>query len=319
MSSSVLRLPQIISPAKFWSFESFLFDADGVIWRETLLLPGAQIIIQQLIDAGKRVLIVTNNSTRDADEHATKCQKMGLTAINADNIVCSSNVLVHQIKKLKASSTNSKLPIYLFGSVGLQNVLNRNGIESFGPGPDVVPADKEFHFDAAADLIDLRPVFAVAAAFDAHISYPKIVKAINYLADPTVPFLCTNEDAVFPGPLRGSRATLVPGAGTVSSVLRYVSGREPMVMGKPSRICWEYICERFPDQINPDRTLMIGDRCDTDILFGQASGLTTLLMLTGVTSMADVERFASQGKDLLVPDFYASTLKQLLLDNGRKE
>jgi ribonucleotide monophosphatase NagD (HAD superfamily) len=53
-------------------------------------------------------------------------------------------------------------------------------------------------------------------------------------------------------------------------------------------------------------------RCDTDIKFGRDAGLSTLLVLTGVNSLADVERFATQGKDSLVADFFAPTLSHLL-------
>jgi ribonucleotide monophosphatase NagD (HAD superfamily) len=55
-------------------------------------------------------------------------------------------------------------------------------------------------------------------------------------------------------------------------------------------------------------------RCDTDILFGHNSGLTTLLVLTGVTTMSEVEQFAGQGKATLVPDFYVPTLSHLLAE-----
>lgn len=77
MSPSALRLPQRASVEHIWkSFDTFLFDADGVLWREQNTLDGAVELVQKLVAAGKRVLVVTNNSTRDSNEHATKLAKM---------------------------------------------------------------------------------------------------------------------------------------------------------------------------------------------------------------------------------------------------
>jgi hypothetical protein len=64
---------------------------------------------------------------------------------NAENIVCSGEVLAYHIKKLKSSpeyATTANFPIYLVGSVELQKLLEREGIESFGPGPDPFPDDQ---------------------------------------------------------------------------------------------------------------------------------------------------------------------------------
>ena len=92
-------------------------------------------------------------------------------------MICSGEVLVHHLKKLKCDAANAAtahLPVYLFGSTALQNLLKRNGIESFGPGPDILPSSEEFRFDSAHQHISAEPVFAVVSAFDAHISYPKV-------------------------------------------------------------------------------------------------------------------------------------------------
>uniref|UniRef100_A0A183BJL1 DH domain-containing protein n=1 Tax=Globodera pallida TaxID=36090 RepID=A0A183BJL1_GLOPA len=119
------------------------------------------------------------------------------------------------------------------------------------------------------------------------------------------------QNAAFPGP---NPDIVIPGAGSVTSVLRHVSGRQPAVMGKPSKLCWEYICSKVGDMalLDPRKTVMIGDRCDTDIQFGRLNGLSTILTLTGVHSLADVERFAGQARSLLVPEFFVNSLAELL-------
>lgn len=76
------------------------------------------------------------------------------------------------------------------------------------------------------DIDTSQRVFAVVAGFDPHMSYIKVMKAVNYLKDPAVHFIVTNEDLTFPG---SNPDVVVPGAGTVSTVLRAISGRTPMV------------------------------------------------------------------------------------------
>jgi len=110
------------------------------------------------------------------------------------------------------------LPVYLFGSPGLEKILNEAGIETIGVGPDTIDkytSDGTFLMD-----IDIsRRVFAVVGSFDNHISYAKIMKAVNYLKDPKVHFVVSNEDLTFPGSVPG---VIVPGAGIVSCVLKVV-------------------------------------------------------------------------------------------------
>ena len=64
-------------------------------------------------------------------------------------------------------------------------------------------------------------------------SYPKIMKAVNYLSRPGVEFLVTNEDLSFPTQRKG---VVVPGSGAMSVCIRAVSGREPIVFGKPAKV-----------------------------------------------------------------------------------
>lgn len=71
-----------------------------------------------------------------------------------------------------------------------------------------------------------RKVSAVVASYDSHLSYVKVMKAVNYLKDENVLFIVTNEDLTFPGSVSG---VIVPGAGTVSVPLRAITGREPIV------------------------------------------------------------------------------------------
>ena len=105
-------------------------------------------------------------------------------------------------------------------------------------------------------------MFAVVASYDRFMNLDKLSKAVNYLCreqGPRVHFIATNEDVSFP--LKPGEITL--GAGIVSTALTRATGRLPLVMGKPCRPMWKYICQRSAGQgkkIEPGRTLMVGDR-----------------------------------------------------------
>lgn len=127
---------------------------------------------------------------------------------------------------------------------------------------------------------------------DKSINYTKISKAFQYLRlNPGCHFIATNEDGTYP-----SASGLLPGAGSLSATLRYALGRDPICTGKPAstmldciKAKWVHLRKfRKSPQIHfhrvdfdPKRTIMVGDRLNTDILFGQRGGLTTLLVLTG--------------------------------------
>lgn len=84
-------------------------------------------------------------------------------------------------------------------------------------------------------------------------------------------------------------------------------------MGKPEEYMVKVLKER--SNINPQRTLMIGDRCNTDIIFGTRCGFLTLLVLTGITTLSDVEKWKQserQEERDLVPNYYIDALGDLL-------
>jgi phosphoglycolate phosphatase len=67
----------------FWkAYDNFIFDADGVLWTGQKAIDGAPEVINKLIDAGKRVLILTNNSTRGLDQWVEKCHKLEFTGLS---------------------------------------------------------------------------------------------------------------------------------------------------------------------------------------------------------------------------------------------
>lgn len=89
-------------------------------------------------------------------------------------------------------------------------------------------------------------------------------------------------------------------------------GRDPVVMGKPNAAYWTAIKNVYPE-IDPKRTLMIGDKLSTDVAFGNRNGLAyTLLVETGVDKLADAKAAAADKNcHHLVPKYYLKSLSDL--------
>jgi len=142
-------------------------------------------------------------------------------------------------------------------------------------------------------------VAAVVCGLDTQINYTKLSKAFQYLTkNPDCLFIATNEDSTYP-----SAHGLLPGAGSISAPLRYALGKDPICTGKPAGTMLD--CVKAKVHFDPERTIMVGDRLNTDILFGQNGGIKTLLVFTGITSEDEI---TGPYPSPIVPDFFTQTL-----------
>ena len=137
-----------------------------------------------------------------------------------------------------------------------------------------------------------------------------MLKAVTYLKKKeSCIFVCTNKDETYPTKC----GFTMPGTGAIVAGIEVASGREPFVVGKPSSYVARYMNSKF--NIDPKRTLFIGDRCNTDILMGNKCSFKTLLVLSGVHSMDDVRKYqlSNQNDDQLsVPHYYTDSIADLL-------
>ncbi|NWQ62207.1 PGP phosphatase, partial [Neopipo cinnamomea] len=153
-------------------------------------------------------------------------------------------------------------------------------------------------------------VGAVLVGFDEHFSYAKLCQALRYLLrNPGCLLVGTNRDHRLP--LEGGAA--IPGTGCLVKAVETAAQREAFIVGKPNRFMFDCVASEFP--VDPARTIMVGDRLDTDILMGNSCGLTTLLTLTGVTALDEVQAHLDSdcpARHSLVPDYYVDSIADLL-------
>jgi len=272
------------------AIDAFVFDCDGVLWRGSEVISGVPELIKKLKAMGKRTVFVTNNSTQSRLSYLGKFQKMGIPA-ELDDIVSSSYAAAYYLKHL----SNFSGSVQVVGQAGVCDELVEAGIPIYGkeevePGPEALLA-----------WTPREDVKAVVCGLALDLCYWKLARAHLYLLRPDVAFIATNDDSTFP--MAGGR--VCPGAGALVSYLATASGRQPLVMGKPYPPMLQCVADKF--KLNPSRSCMVGDRLNTDIVFGQNGGMKTLLVLTGITSLEDLD----DPSNTTHPDFVADSVLNL--------
>jgi phosphoglycolate phosphatase len=278
------------------SVGAFIFDCDGVIWRGDSVLEGVPETLAALRALGKKLVFVTNNSTKSRAGYMKKFTGLGLD-VRAEEIYSSSYAAAAY---LKAKNFPKDKKVYVVGEVGIMEELELAGINRFG-GPE--DTGKKIELRPGMRLDQDPDVGAVVVGLDREVNYRKIQYAtlcIRENAD--CEFIATNTDAV----THLTDAQEWAGGGSTVGAIQGSTQTEPTVVGKPSSFMLEDVAAKFG--LDKSQICMIGDRLDTDILFGKNGGLRTMLVLTGVTTEA---RLLDESNNIQ-PDLYTAGLKDLL-------
>jgi phosphoglycolate phosphatase len=171
------------------SFDTILCDCDGVLWINNSPVEGAPEALNKLRAIGKKIIFATNNSTKSREQFVEKLTKMGYI-VNNNELFPTSFSAASYLK-----SNGFKKKVYIIGSKGIQDELEKVGIESIGIGPDITPED----WSPGMAPVRLDPdVGAVIVGFDNQISFPKLVKVCSYVSQKDCIFIAANEDESYP-------------------------------------------------------------------------------------------------------------------------
>ncbi|KAF8508159.1 HAD-like domain-containing protein [Gautieria morchelliformis] len=272
-----------------------MFDCDGVLWHGDRLIEGAVDVLRYLRAQKKNIIFVTNNATKSRQSYKEKFDKLGVQA-DVNEIFGSAYASAVYLSSVVKLPKDKK--VYVIGESGLEHELREEGIQHVG-GTD--PADNTLGpFSLKSFVLD-PSVGAVPCGLDTSMNYTKYSKAYQYLTrNEGRLFLATNEDATYP-----AGDGILPGAGSIIAPLRYTLDRAPTSIGKPNKTMLD--CIRAKHLFDPSRTIMVGDRLDTDILFGKNGGVGTLLVLTGVTSEGELTDVNADR----IPDFVTGSIGDL--------
>ena len=276
-------------------YDNFFFDCDGVVWRSNEQIGDAFDKIVQLEQMGKRVFFVTNNATKLPNSACEKMRGMGYNSVKQNTVYTSAGCVAKYIVRKYPEFRK----IFAIGESSIRQALEDEGIEVIGADQHVLDPS-EIVTEDKYDKLELDPgIKAVVYGLDFSFTHQKMCLACLYIREQKVPLIVTNDD-------RGVkiRNKLFPGAGTIlQSILTgcdlhkaNISGStsdEPgtfELIGKPNPFMIDLIKEehQLPEE---SRSVMIGDRPNTDILFGKAAGIDQCLVLSGVVhSVEDFEQ-----------------------------
>ena len=243
----------------------YLFDMDGTLYLGDRLYDFTIDLLQTIRATGGRYLFMTNNSSKSVEDYIRKLEKMGIAATRED-FITSSQATAYYLHKDHEGQT-----LYVCGTESLKAELRREG----------------FALTENTDDTD-----CIVMGFDTELTFRKL-HDVSYLllTRPEIPYIATNPDLVCPTEF-GS----VPDCGSVCQMLQNVSGRLPVVIGKPSALMPQLAMEKWG--VTGSQTCVIGDRIYTDIKSGLNAGTLTVLVLSGETTEEILE--ASEEKPHLV-------------------
>ncbi|MEJ8644167.1 HAD-IIA family hydrolase [Streptomyces sp. MS1.HAVA.3] len=234
--------------------ESWLTDMDGVLIHEGTPIPGADAFIKRLRESGKPFLVLTNNSIYTPRDLQARLSRMGLD-VPVENIWTSALATAKFLDDQRPGGT-----AYVIGEAGLTTALH----------------------DIGYILTDHEPDYVVLGETRTY-SFEAMTKAVR-LINGGARFICTNPDETGPsteGPL--------PATGAVAALITKATGKQPYFAGKPNPLMMRTGLNAIG--AHSETSAMIGDRMDTDVLAGLEAGMQTFLVLTGLTSVRDTEKF----------------------------
>lgn len=236
------------------TYAGYALDLDGTVYLGEHLLPGARETIARLRDAGRRVLFLSNNPLLSCEGYAARLTRLGVPAEHGD-VLNSSRVMVDYLRTRFAGRR-----LFVIGERSLREELLEAGF---------------------ALTEDPRQVDVVVAAFDRGFDYRKLQIAFDAIRS-GARFVATNRDPYCPVPGGG----LPDCAAVIAAIEASIGVRVEEVVGKPSAVMAKAVLDRL--MLPPDRTIMVGDRVETDIAMGVRAGMHTALVLTGATRRSDL-------------------------------
>lgn len=257
-------------PFPYDRVRALLIDLDGVLYRGNTALPDAAEFIAWLRRRGFRFRLATNNATLTPQQYVEKLAGMGID-VESREVFTSALATALYLRHEGAEGQTA----YAIGETGLLSALEGAGIR-----------------------IDASNPQWVVAGLDRTLTYDKLATAALAI-NAGARFVGTNPDTSLP-----TERGLLPGAGAIQAALTAATGVHPVVVGKPQPLMVQLALEDTGTSL--DETAMLGDRLNTDIQGAAAVGMRSILVLTGVSTRAELAVSPVQ------PDVVVDSLTELM-------
>lgn len=245
-------MEQIISNIK--GKAGFIIDMDGVIYHGNKLLPGVTEFVAWLENSGKKYLFLTNSSERTPKELHEKLKRLGII-VGEEHFYTSALATAGFLASQKPNGS-----AYIIGDAGLIHALYSVGYTINNVNPDYVVVG------------------------DTHgYTFEKIELAVNLVVR-GARLIGTNPDKS--GPVETG---ITPSTKALIAPIEIASGKKAYFVGKPNPLMMRIALRTLG--IKREEAIVIGDRMDTDVICGLESEIDTLLVLSGITQIDEIDNF----------------------------
>lgn len=239
----------------FNEIKGFICDMDGVIYHGNRILPGAADFVNWLRQNKKEFLFLTNNSGYTKRELQQKLARMGIE-VSEEHFYTSALATAAFLKEQSPGCS-----VYAIGEAGLLNAL----------------------YDAGITMNDVNPDYVVIGEGKSY-SIDTLTKATNLVLK-GAKLIGANSDVS--GPIEKG---IMPACGALIAPIEIATGKRAYFCGKPNPLMMRTGLKLLG--CHSAEAVMIGDRMDTDIISGMEAGMSTVLVLSGVTDMEDLKAYA---------------------------
>ena len=251
-------------------YDQFILDLDGCVWIGEEPLPGAVGAVTVLRDAGKRVAFATNNARLSDEEYVQRLWAAGIQASLRD-VVTVGGAMQHLLAETRQGRT-----AFVIGMDAMREHVADAGLKVLN----------------GTDLASRADIVIVAGTVE--LSYDDLktaALAVRRGAD----LLATSRDPTYPQP-----DGLWPGNGAVLAAVEVATGATAAIVGKPEPQLFLTALDRMGD----GKTLVVGDRLDSDVAAAHRAGLDAALVMTGDAPGGDLD--AADPKPVAVADSLAA-------------
>ena len=233
----------------------FICDMDGVIYYGNRILPGVREFIQWLQDEKKEYLFLTNNSGYTPKELNQKLARMGLD-VPEEHFYTSALATAAFLREQAPGCS-----VFAIGEAGLLNAL----------------------YDAGITMNDVNPDYVVVGEGRSY-SLDTLTKATN-LVMAGAKHIGSNSDVY--GPIEDG---IAPACRALVAPIEMATGKQAYFCGKPNPLMMRTGLRML--QCHSAEAVMVGDRMDTDVISGLESGMSTVLVLSGVSTRETLNTYA---------------------------
>lgn len=251
------------------AYDLGILDLDGVVYVGGDAVPGAVDALRAAEQATMRLAYITNNASRPPGAVVERLRKLGVP-VNDGEVVTSAQAAA----RLVASLVPDGSAVLVVGGEGLVDAIAEYGL-------------------SAVRTLQEAPA-AVVQGFHPDIGWSLLAEAA-YAVATGLPWVASNTDRTIPT-ARG----IAPGNGTLVDAVATATGRRPVVAGKPEVPLFEETVLR----VGGEHHLVVGDRLDTDIEGANNVSTDSMLVLTGVSTLAE----AITAEPLQRPTYIAADL-----------